>query len=278
MSLLASNVVIFAFSSRIADSIIASPYIRTGGLNAQLIRIVSKLLSLVATVVLFLVGGQYLNIPIATLLASAGIGGIAVALGAQDSLKTLFGTVMLLADKPFRVGERIVFMGYDGVVEDIGLRSTKVRLLTGHQVTVPNGNLSGSDIENVGRRTHIRRVGEIFIPLDSACDKVEQAVAVVKEKLENHEGMMPEYPPRVYLNDFTNDGFSIQFYYWYAPPDFWAFKAFSDRLNFEIFREFESRGIPFTLPSRHSFWKRDYEQGPLEVSLQGDIGGSARST
>ena len=89
--------------------------------------------------ILFLIGGQYLGIPVATLLTSAGIGGIAVALGAQDTLKTLFGTVNLLADKPFRVGDRIIVQQYDGEVEDIGLRSTKIRLLNGHQVTLPNG-------------------------------------------------------------------------------------------------------------------------------------------
>ena len=104
MGLLAAIVVIFASIKRIAETIIASPKINPQGLNAQLIRIISRLASVFFTVILFLVGGQYLGIPVATLLASAGIGGVAVALGAQDTLKTLFGTVSLMADKPFRVG------------------------------------------------------------------------------------------------------------------------------------------------------------------------------
>ena len=153
---MAGLVAIFAASNRIADMIIASPRIHPQGLDAQLIRIVSKLTSLLASVIVFLAGGQYLGIPLTTLLASAGIGGLAVALAAQDTLKALFGTITLMADKPFRVGERIIFQKYDGVVEDIGLRSTRIRLLTGHQATVPNDELARSDIENVGRRQQNR--------------------------------------------------------------------------------------------------------------------------
>ncbi|MBC8877224.1 MAG: mechanosensitive ion channel family protein [Planctomycetes bacterium] len=266
----AGMIVIFAASNRIAESIIASPRIDPLGLNAQLIRIVSKLASIVAGVTLFLMGGQYLGIPVATLLASAGIGGLAIAFGAQDTLKTLFGTLMLMADKPFRVGERIVFGNYDGVVEDIGLRSTKIRLLTGHQVTVPNDELSRSHIENIGRRPHIRRKGELLIPLDTPCEKIEKAVATVREKLDNHEGMDPEKPPRVFFLDFTANGFCIQFFYWYTPPEIWKYRAFTEKLNFEIFRAFEAEEIQFSLPFRHTFWKHDAEQGPLDVRLLSD--------
>ena len=102
-----------------------------------MIRIVTKLAGLAGILVILLEGGQFLGIPITTLLAGAGVGGLAVALAAQDTVKALFGTITLMADKPFRVGERIVFQNYDGVVEEIGLRSTRIRLLTGHQATIP---------------------------------------------------------------------------------------------------------------------------------------------
>ncbi|MBT4864884.1 MAG: mechanosensitive ion channel family protein, partial [Planctomycetaceae bacterium] len=270
--IVASVVLVFSATNRIAESIIASPRINPQGLNAQLIRIVAKLASLAIAAVVFIVGGQYLGIPIATLLASAGIGGIAVALGAQDTLKNLFGTMLLMADKPFRVGERILFSKYDGVVEDIGLRSTKVRLLTGHLVTIPNDQLSGSDVENIARRSYIRRTGEIHIPLDTSCEMVEKAVAIVRDNLDNHEGMVPEHPPRVFFDDFTATAFRIRFIYWYGPPNYWDFKAFSEKVNFEIFREFEANGIQFSLPFRHSYWKTDDEQGPMDLSISGNSG------
>jgi len=268
ITLLAALVVIFATSNRIAESIIASPNINPEGLNAQLIRIISKLASLVAAMILFLVGGQYLGIPIAMLLTSAGIGGLAIALGAQDTLKTLFGTLMLLSDKPFRVGERILYNEYDGVVEDIGLRSTRLRLLSGPQVTLPNNQLAGNDIQNISRRPYIRRIGEIHIPLDTTGEKVQKAVAIIRDELNDHEGMDMDRPPRVFFNEFTPDAFSIIFYYWYTSSDYWRFKTFSEKLNFEILRKFEAQGIQFTLPLRHSFWKHDNEQGPLDVNLK----------
>ena len=265
--LLAAVVVIFAASKRLAETIIASPRINPHGLNAQLTRICSRMFSVFATVVLFLIGGQYLGIPVATLLASAGIGGVAVALGAQDTLKTLFGTISLMADKPYRVGNRIHFKDYDGVVEDIGLRSTRLRLLNGNLVTIPNDQIASNDVANVGQRAYIRRDAEIYLPLDTAYEKIERAVQIVRDLLTDHEGQNPEFPPRVYLDDFTICGFKIRITYWYSPPEYWDFKSFGDRLNWEICRLFNENEIQFSLPQRVSYWAKDHEQRPMEVKM-----------
>ncbi|NQU24177.1 MAG: mechanosensitive ion channel family protein [Candidatus Nealsonbacteria bacterium] len=270
-ALLAAVIVVFATTTRIAESIIASPRINPQGLNAQLIRIVSKLTSLAAVTGVFLAGGQYLGIPVTTLLASAGIGGLAIAFGAQDSLRTLFGTLMLMGDKPFRVGERIIFDKYDGVVEDIGLRSTKVRLLTGHQVTVPNGHLAQTDIENVGRRPHIRKIADIHIPLDTSRERIEQALAIIRTALKDHEGMDPEFPPRVFFTDFKPTAFNIRVIYWYTPALYWDFLAFGERVNLEIFRAFDEQGIQFSLPFRVTNTSLDSEAAPVEVKMV-DVG------
>ena len=76
--------------------------------------------------------------------------------------------------------------------------------------------------------------------------------------------------PRVYFDKITGDAFTIQFYFWNSPPDYWKYKAFCDKLNFNIFRKFDAQGIQFTLPVRHSFWKHDDVQGPLDVKLLTD--------
>ncbi|NOY42739.1 MAG: mechanosensitive ion channel family protein [Planctomycetes bacterium] len=251
--LLAMAVVVFGISNRVAEIIISSPRIHPRGLDAQLIRILTKLASLAGVAVIFLEGGKYLGVPLTTLLASAGVGGLAVALAAQDTLKALFGTITLMADKPFRVGERIVFNKYDGVVEDIGLRSTRLRLLTGNQATVPNDELARADIENVGRRPHIRRVADIRVPLDTKLERLEEAVEAIRKVLENHEGFKPEFPPRVFFNEFNDDSFNLRVMYWYHPADYWKFLDFSQRLNLQICGEFESRGISFLLPSRITY-------------------------
>jgi len=267
VTLMATAVVVFGVWNRIAEIIISSPRIHPKGLDAQLIRILAKLASLVGVAVIFLEGGKYLGIPLTTLLASAGVGGLAIALAAQDTLKSLFGTLTLMADKPFRVGERIVFQNYDGVVEDIGLRSTRVRLLTGHQVTVPNDELARIDIENVARRTHVRRVADIHIPLNTPINLVEEAVSIVRKLLEDHEGMAPGYPPRVFFDKFNDDSFNLRFFYWYHPPDYWQYLDFSQRLNVEICRAFEERDIPFSLPKRITYTSTKSKSQPVEVKL-----------
>lgn len=265
MELCTSVVLVFSIANRISALIISSPRINPEGLDAQFIRILSKILGLVVSVMVFLEGGQYLGIPITTLLASAGVGGLAVALAAQDTLKNLFGTIMLMGDKPFRVGERIVTAGYDGVVEDIGLRSTRIRLLNGHQVTIPNDTLARSDIENVGRRKFIRRVANIRIPLYTPREKVKQAVELIRQALENHEGASNDYPPRVFFDEFNDGSFNIKMMYWYQPANYWDYLAFAERLNLEIMRTFEGQQIEFSLPTRISYATFDNREEPLLV-------------
>ena len=148
------------------------------------------------------------GVKIGPLLASLGIGGIAVALAARDSIANFFGTLTILFDKPFQVGERVIIDNYDGVVEDVGFRSTRIRTLTGHLVTIPNEKIVNSGLENIGKRPHIRWLTNITITYDTPPDRVEKAVSIIKEILDNHEGMHPDFPPRVYFNGF-NDWLNI---------------------------------------------------------------------
>ena len=166
--LLAVIVVIIALSSRLGDSVVLFRSSRRRKLDATLVRILFRVLGIVAAVVVFLEGGRYLGFPITTLLASAGIGGLAIALSAQGMIKGLFGTVTVLLDRPYRVGERIVVKGHDGIVEEIGLRSTKIReFTTNHLISIANDQMAEAEIENIGRRKHIRRMSNLQIPIDT---------------------------------------------------------------------------------------------------------------
>lgn len=266
--LLALIAVMLAASSRLADSVVALPRVRSRELDATLVRILFRVLGIVAAAIVFLEGGRYLGFPLTTLLASAGIGGLAIALSAQGMIKGLFGTVTILLDRPYRVGERIIAKGQDGTVEEIGLRSTKIReFLTNHLISIPNDQMADAEIVNIGKRKHIRRMCDLHIPIDTKRERVEKAVNVIRAVLENHEGMDPEYPPRVHFNEFNPDSFNIRFIYWYTPPDLWSYYAFCEKVNLEIFRAFEDHGIQFSLPLRHSYWKHDDEQGPLDVTV-----------
>ena len=264
--LFAAIVALVGLGNRIAEILILAPDVHPSGIDAQFIRLSCRVISLVGAAVVFLAGGQYLGIPLTTLLAGAGVGGLAVALAAQDTLKNVFGSMMIILDKPYRVGERIITKGYDGVVEEIGLRSTKIRLLNGHLASIPNEEMARSDIENVGRRRHIRRTADIPLPLDLSGEKARRAVDIVREILDHHEGSEPDFPPRVYMSEWKRDCLQLRLIYWYHPPDYWEFQAFSQRVNMQILESFESEGIKLALPSSTTFMASADER-PLELRM-----------
>lgn len=202
---------------------------------------------------------------IGALLAGLGIAGLAVSLAAQDSLKNLFGSVTIVLDRPFQVGERIIYSGYDGVIEEIGLRSTKLRTLTGNVVTIPNAKIVNDPVENVGQRPSIRRTMNVTITYDTPLEKVREAVEILRRILEEDGIREPihatingdEYPPRAYFNDYNAESLNIFVIYWYAPPVWWDYMDHAQRLNLRIFEEFEKAGIEFAFPTQTVYLARD---------------------
>lgn len=249
---------------------LAERFRKTGQEEAiVLLRPVATFTKIAIVLIAVMVWLDNIGFKVSTILASLGVGGIAVALAAQDTIKNFLGSIMILLDKPYHVGQRIVVKGHDGIVEEIGLRSTKMRLLTGHQATVPNEEMARIDIENIGRRPHIRRLTNIGIPYDTPVEKVERAVKIIEDILQDHEGMDPEFPPRVYFNEFNRDSLNIIVLYWYHPPAFWDFLALNQRVNTQIMQEFENEGIKFAFPTTTTYLARD-DQRPFEISVSGE--------
>jgi MscS family membrane protein len=227
-------------------------------LDDMLVPLIRKTIRVVIVIIVGLyiaesVSGQ----PMSTIIAGLGLGGLAFALAAQDSIKNFFGSIMILLDKPFAVGDRINVDGFDGPVEEVGFRSTKIRTLTGHLVTVPNEKMVSSTVENIGRRPYIRRTMNITITYDTSPDKVEKAVKIIEALLENHEGMNPDFPPRVFFNDFTDWALNLLVIYWYHPPNYWDYCAFNQDFNLKLMRAFEEEGIEFAFPSQTLYLAND---------------------
>lgn len=195
------------------------------------------------------------GVNISAMVAGLGIGGMAIALASQDTLKNLFGSMMILADKPFIVGQRVVVNGFDGVVEEIGVRSTKLRLLNGHQTSIPNDIISRVEVENIGSRPFIRCLMKVTVPFDTSPDKLEEAVQIAEKLLEDHEGMRPDFPPRVYLSEVAKGGFQLLIIFWYHPADYWMYKAYCQKFNLSLARGFEDAGIRFALPAQDLYMR-----------------------
>jgi len=188
--------------------------------------------------------------PITSILAGLGVGGLAVALAAQDTIKNFFGSLVIFADKPFELADRVVVNGHDGTVEEVGFRSTRIRTLDGHLVTVPNGELANMTIQNIGKRPYIKRVMNIGITYDTPPEKVEEALAILRDILDHHEGMNEEFPPRVYFNQYNDCSLNIQAIYWYHPPSYWDFLAHAESVNMDLLRRYNERGIEFAFPTQ----------------------------
>jgi len=225
-------------------------------------------------VVIVIIAGLYVaesisGKPMSTIIAGFGLGGLAFALAAQDSIKNFFGSIMILLDKPFAVGERVSVDGYDGPIEEIGFRSTRIRTLSGHLVTIPNEKIAANNIENVGKRPYIRRLTNITITYDTPPEKIERAVKIIEEILDNHDGMKPDFPPRVFFNEFNAASLNIIVIYWYHPPEYWEFLRFSQKVNLQIMRAFEEEGIEFAFPTQTLYLAND-DKRQLSLRMLGE--------
>jgi len=227
-------------------------------IDDMLAPIVGKTLRLFIVVIGGIIIVQNLTgLKIGPLLASLGIGGLAVALAAKDTIANFFGTLTILFDKPFQVGQRITIDKYDGTVENVGFRSTRIRTLTGHLVTIPNEKLVNSSVENIAERPHIRWLTNIGITYDTPPDKVEKAVQIIREILENHEGIKEDFPPRVFFNGFNDWSLNITVVVWYHPPNYWDYQAWLQNICLEIMRRFEAEDIDFAFPSQTVYMAND---------------------
>ena len=188
--------------------------------------------------------------PITSIIAGLGVGGLAVALAAQETIKNFFGSLVIFADKPFELGERVVVGGHDGTIEEVGFRSTRIRTLEGHLVTVPNGELANQMIQNIGKRPYIRRIMDVTITYDTPPEKVEEALSILRGILDNHEGMDEAFPPRVFFNDYNAASLNIRAIYWYHPPAYWDFLAHAERVNMELLTRYNEAGIEFAFPTQ----------------------------
>ncbi len=222
--------------------------------HKQLFPILRKIIAAFVLVVAFLVTAPHLGLNITGLIASLSIGGLAIGLAAQDTLANLFGAVAILVDKPFHVGDRIVLDNVDGVVESIGFRSTRVRNLDGHVVTIPNKTVGNATITNIALRPNIRTIINLGITYDCPPEKIQRAVDIVKEVFGRHPNT---HDLIVSFNKFADFSLNLQVIHWWNNTDFRAYLAGLQQMNLEVKRRFDEAGIGFAFPTQTLHVKQD---------------------
>ncbi len=230
-------------------------------LDDMLVPVVRKALRITIAIIATLMIAEYVlgAGKVKSLLLGAGVGGVAIALAAKDTIANFFGSVTIFTDRPFQMGEMVKISGHSGPVEEVGFRSTRIRTLQGHLVTIPNSAIVNTAVENIGKRPFIRRTSNLTITYDSGHAKTSRAVDIIKEVLAG----VPEVntdadrPPRVYFSDFNDWSLNIYMSYWIKPPDFWLAQEVNERVNFEIMKRFEAEKIEFAFPSQTLYMKKE---------------------
>lgn len=223
-------------------------------LSDLLVPMVSKTLKAFVLIMAVLVTLDNIGFNIRTLLAGVSIGGLALGLAAQDTVGNLFGAAAVFVDRPFKIGDMIKTADFQGSVEEIGLRSTRIRNLDGHLITVPNKTMGNATITNITRRPNIKTTMSIGITYDTPADKVRRAVAILKDVYGTHE---MTHDLIVGFNQFADSSLNIQVIHWWKGLDYKEFLAGMQELNLKVKAQFDSEGISFAFPSRTVYLRQE---------------------
>jgi MscS family membrane protein len=199
-----------------------------------------------------------LDINITGLLAGLGIGGIAFALAAQDTVKNFFGSVTVLIDRPFQVGDWIVVGDIEGTVESVGFRSTRIRTFYNSLVTLPNSNLISADVDNYGARRYRRWKTHLGVAYDTAPEKVDVLCEGIRELVRRHPYTRKDYF-HVYLNQFGPSSLDILLYIFWETPDWSTELRERHRLAVDVLRLTHHLGVEIAFPTQTLYLKRGGE-------------------
>ncbi len=215
-------------------------------MDDQLIPIVRKGLKLCIWSIAILVGLNNAGYNIGALLAGLGIGGLAFAMAAKDTVANLFGGFTIFVDKPFVVGDRIVTNGFDGVVEDIGLRSSQIRTLQGRLVTMANADIANGAVENISSEPHRKVSMSLGLTYDMDENKVAQAISIVENIIKQTAEVKDESV--VGFSSFGDFSLNISVIYYIIKGE--NMTTAKNNINLNILKEFNSHGIDMAYPTQ----------------------------
>ncbi len=196
-----------------------------------------------------LIAAQSLGADVKAFLAGLGIGGLAFALAAQDTLANVFGSVVVAVDQPFRVGEFVQIGAHQGTVEDIGLRSTKLRTPQRTLIAIPNKAVAAEAINNFGRMPQRRVDQTIGVTYSSRPEQIEGLLEDIRELLRRDPEVHQEFIAVNFIN-FGACSLDIQIIYFAADPDARKTFALREKINLAIMRLVQARGLSFAFPTQ----------------------------
>ncbi len=207
--------------------------------------------SFIARVVLWaivaLLALSNLGINVSALVAGLGVGGIAIGLAVQNILGDLFASLSIVLDKPFVVGDFVVIDAFAGTVENIGVKTTRMRSIDGEQVVFSNGDLIKARLRNYKQMQQRRVLFAIGVEYNTSADQLETIPKMAREVIEMQEEIRFD---RAHLKGFGASSIDFEIVYWMLVPDFVKRMDVQQAINLELVRRFAKAGIQFAFPSR----------------------------
>ncbi|HJK97638.1 MAG TPA: mechanosensitive ion channel family protein [Polyangiaceae bacterium LLY-WYZ-14_1] len=244
-------------------------------LDDQLIPLIRRTLKLVIAVTAGVMIVQNLGYSVTSLVASLGVGGLALALAAKDTVANLFGSLVIFTDRPFQIGDWIQFGDVEGTVEEVGFRTTVVRRFDKASVMVPNATFSSEAITNFSRRNVRRIVLNVGVSYATTGAQMQELLRRIRALVTSH----PEIDQGFHFVHFVGFGDSsldVQVYCFTRSAVWTEFLAAQEDLMLQVMGIVEELGLEFAFPSRTVYLRRDDPEPPLGPGVStGDAGASA---
>ncbi|MBS3818144.1 mechanosensitive ion channel family protein [bacterium] len=208
--------------------------------------------------VVLLLALDNLGVEVSALIAGLGIGGVAVALALQNVLGDLFASLSIVLDKPFVIGDFIIVDNYLGTIEHVGLKTTRVRSLSGEQLIFANSDLLKSRIRNYKRMVERRIVFTLGVTYQTPYEKLKKIPQIIKEVLEKQENARLD---RAHFKEYGDFSLNYEIVYYVQSPDYYLYMDIQQAVNLEIYRRFQEEGIEFAYPTQTLFLRRENNNG-----------------
>ena len=253
-----------SFSGVVAEIIITSPRIPERGLDANLLRFGFRLLGLTIAALIIVTGLADVGVPVAPMAAGVGVGGLAVALAAQPTLENFIASLTLYVDKPLKVGDFCRY-GDDlssgflriGTVEEIGLRSTRLRGIDRTVTTIPNADFSKLQLTNLTLRDRMLLRTTISLRYETTPEQMRFVLAKLRAMLLGHPKITQD-PARVRFAGFGDYSLNVDILAYADTPDWNQFLAIQEDVFLRIFDIVEEAGTGFAFPSQTTYLTQDH--------------------
>jgi MscS family membrane protein len=245
---------------------------RGDGVGKSMVPIGRRILKPVVGVIVLIVALQNAGLNVSGLLAGLGIGGLALALAGKTTLENLFGSITIAFDRPFKVGDWIQVGEHAGTVEDVGLRSTRIRTIERTLVTIPNGQLADARVQNFTARDRMRLAATFTLRYETTLEQLRYLVDAFKRYLIAHPRVWPEFH-RVRFVGYNSSSVDIEVFVYLTTTDFHEFTGLREEILLELGRRVQQAGVQFAFGSQTLYLGQDRPPDPARAE---EIGASVR--